>query len=118
MKRLYSTLLLLPFLHACTTLTISGAQVGVIEKKRAPSINCKEIKKLSESDRNANESRARSDIQIILMNQAALSGANLLALEHEESRTFMKGITINAVAYNCEKEELIRVMSKKSNLVY
>lgn len=118
MKKLYFILLFLPLLHACSTLSISGAQVGFIDKNISPPKNCKEVAKFSESNRDENKENARNDIYIELKNRAAEHNVNLLILDNKESDSYLKGLTIMATAYSCKKEDLISITAIKNHRIY
>lgn len=118
MKTFYFILLSLPLLHACSTLSIPGAQVGFIDKNISPPNDCKKIIKLSESNRNEKKENARNDIHIELKNKAAEHNANLLILDNDETQSYLKGLTIKATAYKCKNEDLISIMSSKNHYIY
>lgn len=118
MRKYYLVFILLPLLQSCSTLTVSGAQVGFIDKATTLPIGCQEIIKLSSSNRNENISNAKHEIYIELKNKAAINGANLLVMNSKESRSFINGLTMNSTAYRCNDVDLRSIMIIKDNYIY
>lgn len=118
MNKYYLVFIFLPLLQSCSTLTVSGAQVGFIDKATTLLMGCQEVMQLSSSSRDEKISNAKRDIYIELKNKAAINGANLLILDSKESRSFISGLTMSSIAYRCSDVDLRSIMAIKDNYIY